>query len=233
MAVVTEPPWVNVGSGVAPRNGTTSHTIDFGFTSTTTNFLIFVVAGSVTNTVTGWTERLQPVSSAELSVFTKTSAAESSITVTHNGSDYPVNWICYEFYTGTTWVNGSSSDSSGDADTFTALTGLPGSAVVVFGGRCRGVNGGTSASSTWTAPWVEDYDTFTADGVTDGVYLTVGRQNNVTATSITPSASSTYGGSWGVQDRQHVSFAVEATVAPSVRVRPRLVGQAVQRAAHW
>ena len=58
MAVTTEPPWINKTSGTAARNGTTSHTISFGFTSTTGNLLVVIISGDVTHTVTGWTEQL-------------------------------------------------------------------------------------------------------------------------------------------------------------------------------
>lgn len=229
MAVTTEPAWLNKSSGVAARNGTTSHTIPFGFTSTSGSFLVVVVFGAVTHAVTGWTERLQPVSSGELSVFTKTSAGDSSIVVTHNGSNYPVGWVAFEFPAGAAYTAGIGSTPS--ADTFPALTGLPGTAQVVIAARGRNSSDQSStASSVWTAPWVEDFDQSDPRGgtpVTDGMYLTVGHQLNVTSTSITPVATPTYGGTQSVADREHVVFALNVpALAGGVTVSPSGIASA-------
>lgn len=221
MAVVTEPAWINMTSGTAARNGTSSHTIPFGWTAATGTFLVVIVNGAVTHTNSGgWTERLQPVVSAELSVFTKAGAGESSITLTHNGSNYPVHWVAYEFPAGTTWTAGTSNSPSGD--TFPALTGLPGTEQVVIAARGRAQTSTDSfGSSTWAAPWVEDIDISNGFSSTDGVYLTVGHQLNVTAASITPVATTTYTGGQGVTDRQHVVFALNvAAKAPTTPTQP-------------
>lgn len=214
MAVTTEPPWTNVSSGTADRNGTTSHTIPFGFTTATDSLVVVVVFGGVTHTVSGWTEQLSPVSSGELSVFTKVSTGDADITVTHNASNYPVQWVAYEFPEGSTYTAGQSNNASDE--TFPDLAGLPGVEQVVIAARGRIAGGSESgASTTWTGPWVEDVDLFTANGATDGCYLTVGHQINVTATSITPSASTTYDGTWGIGDREKVVFALDVEVGAS------------------
>lgn len=215
MGVTPEPPWTNFASGTAARNGTASHTINFGFTSTTGRFLVVEVFGAVTNAATGWTEQLAPVASAELSVFTKTSAGESSITVTHNGSNYPVNWTVREYESGSAWVDGVDSNSNVDA--FPALTGLPGVEVVVHAARGRSASNGaeTDSTTTWTAPFVEDADLFSPlAGGTDGAgHFSSAHAINITATSITPSASTTYSGTWSTPDREKVVYAINA-VAP-------------------
>lgn len=216
MAPVTEPPWVRQGSGVAARNGTATHTIPFGWTSAPGNELVVVVFGAVAHTAAGWTERLQPVNTGELSVFTRTSAGDDSITVTHNGADYPVLWVVYEFPAGTTWVNGASNAIAGDA--FPQLTGLPGREVVVVAARGRVAveTTATAASSVWTSPWTADADLFEPDnGSTDGAYLTVGHQINVTSATVIPSAASSYTGAFA-SDREHVVFAVEVPAASGV-----------------
>lgn len=219
--MVAEPPWINHNSGVAPRNGTTTHTIPFGFTSTSGSELVFVVGGPVTHTVAGWNEMLQPVASGELSVFTKTSAGESSVTVTHNASDSTVAWAVYELPAGATWF-GAGQELVASSDTFPTASGLPGTAVVVWAARSRNASSAaTGASSTWDAPWVEDADLYANAATNDGTYLTVGHQINVTATSVTPTAVTTYSGTWAAADREHVVFAltvpaVADTTAPSV-----------------
>lgn len=211
MAVTTEPAWLNKSSGIAARNGTTSHTIPFGWTAGIGTFLVVVVAGAVTHAATGWTERLQPVSSGELSVFTKAGAGESSIVVTHNGGNYPVAWTAYEFPAGTTYTAGTGSSPTSDA--FPALTGLPGSAQVVIAARSVVLaDSGASGSASWAGTWVEDSDLTTplASG-TDGIFMTTAHQLNVTATSITPSATTELIGG-AAPDRQHVVFALNAAV---------------------
>src|SRR6478752_3702729 len=96
--------WVNrtvlSGSSVDP-NGTTSHTCTFT-AATSGNFLVAVVAGGVTSTTpSGWTLVTSAINNAGLYVFTKTaSASESSFTTTHNGSNYPILGVVYEFYAG-------------------------------------------------------------------------------------------------------------------------------------
>lgn len=213
MGVVTEPPWLNMNSGVAARNGTNSHTISFGFTSTAGSLLVVLVYGPVTHTAAGWTEQLEGVTSGELSVFLKTSTGDSSITVTHNASNFPVVWTAYEFNTGSAYTTGVMAANTA-SDTFPALTGLPGDAEVIIAarGRIPADPSNTQATTTWDSPFVEDADLFVADdGSTDGAYMTVGHQINYTGTSITPTATTTY--AWGTVDRQHAVFALNVVQA--------------------
>lgn len=214
MAETTEPPWVNQSSGTAARNGTTSHTINFGFTSTSGNLLVAIIHGAVTHTVSGWTKQAGPIATGECALFTKTSAGDSSITVTHNGSNYPVGYVIYEFYTGST-VTGVDSTTGSD-DTMVALTGLPGTEQVIIGALGRvAVGSETGASISPSAPWVEDADLFTAASGTDGTYLAVVHQINVTSTSITPTISPTYTGTWSNGAREKISAAFDVVPAPS------------------
>lgn len=200
-------PWLNIGSGLAARNGTTSHTVSFGFTSTSGSLLLFLAYGAVTHAATGWTVVESPTSSGQLAMLTKTSAGDSSITLLHNGSNYPVGWTVYELPAGSTIT---TSDNAGDsADTFPTIT-LPGTAQVVIAARGRVAGGSeTGASTTWTSPLVEDSDVFTAASGTDGLTLAVGHQIGVTATTYTPAAATTYSGTWGAGDRQRVAVAIE------------------------
>lgn len=220
MAVVTEPPWINKTSGISARNGTTTHTIPLGFTPTSGNFLQFVVGGAVTHTNAGWTERVAPVSNGELSVFTKTSdGTETTFVDTVNGSNFPVVWAAYEFPAGTTWTGSVSNANASTNNGFSQLTGLPGTAQVAFGvmGVYSGVGNGSAVitAATWTTPWVEDAEQAAVVSGTDGYSIAVGHQINVTATSITPTASITTSGSPGsTGDRQTVTWAINATPVP-------------------
>jgi hypothetical protein len=212
VAVVSEPPWLNIGSGTAARNGTTSHTISFGFTSTSGSLLVAVIHGAVTHTASGWTEQAQPVATGECSLFTKTSAGDSSITVTHNGSNYPVNYVIYEFPTGST-VTGVDS-TTGSNDTMEGLTGLPGTEQVIIGALGRvAIGSETGASISPSAPWVEDADLFVAASGTDGSYLAVVHQINYTGASITPTISPTYTGTWSNGSREKISAAFDVAAA--------------------
>lgn len=202
-------PWTRFTSGVAPRNGTFAHTIDFGPT-TSGSELVFAVFGGVTMIAgSDWNERLSPVSSGELSIFTKTSIGDRIIDLTHNGTNYAVAWGMWEFPAGTLWTAAVGTGTT-TSDTFPQLTGLPGTPVFILAGRGRVAGSTTTAgSSLWTAPWYEIIDSYTV-GISgsDGPYLAVGYQNGVTAANITPSAASTYSGTWATPDRQHVVIAL-------------------------
>jgi hypothetical protein len=207
MAVVSEPPWLNFASGVAAKNASTSHTIPFGFTSTSGSLLVAIIHGAVTNTASGWAKQAGPVATGECSLFTKTSAGDSSITVTHNGSDYAVNYVIWEFPTGSSLTGIDST--TGSNDTMPALTGLPGTEQVIIGALGRVTVGSeTNGSISPSAPWVEDSDRFTAANGTDGTYLAVVRQINVTSTSITPTITPTYSGTWSNGSREKISAAL-------------------------
>ncbi len=214
MAVVADPFWVNKASGISPRNGTVTHTIDFGFVSSPGNFLLFIVAGAVTHTNAGWTERLSPVTSGELSVFTKTSTGESQFVDTVNGSNYTVSWMVFELPAGTTWVNGAQANQI-DANRSTILTvgSLPGTEVVCFAGReIVDARTGTPAEVTtvWPGSWIEEADisTFLGAAATDGIHLTLARQINITATT-SPGGTITVSNTPGTSDSQWVAFALD------------------------
>ena len=215
---LTEPAWTNNSGGTSARNGTTSRSIPFGFTATAGRELVVIVAGSVTNTVSGWTERLQPLGSGELSVFTKTAAGgETSISVTNNGSNYPEAYEVYELPSGSTWINGTSiSDAN---DTFPTLTGLPGSTgVIVFSAYSRVASSATQTfSAVWGGSFVEDQDSIIVGTPTDGTAFTIAHQLNVTGTSITPTITPTTNISAAVS-RQKVVFAYSVPLGPSAPV---------------
>lgn len=196
---------LNQASGVAGRNGTTSHTITFGWSAGTGTLVTLIIFGAVTHAISGgWTERLAPVNSGELSVFTATGAGQSSVTVTHNGADYATLWVAVE--TPGAWVGGVGGSSADDI--LPPLSGLPGTAVTVISAHGRVSATATDAASASWLGMTELYDAVRARNVTDGGWLTVAYLAGVTATSYTPAMTPTYA-SWGVPgDRQHVTFAV-------------------------
>lgn len=222
MAVTTEPPWTNKASGVAARNAATTHVsgtssgFSFGFTPTSGRLLVLFVSGAVTHTAsTGWTKRQGPVSSAEVSMFERTAdgGANDVITITHNASDYPMAWTIYEFPAGS--VHTASNNNATSANTFTALTGLPGTAQVIlaaFGAANGSTSGAQTGSVVWGGSMIEDQDTDTVRAATDGCYLTVAHIINITATSYTPTLTVTGGAAWPA-DREKIVAAYNVAVA--------------------
>jgi hypothetical protein len=199
---------LNKASGVAARNGTTSHTIPFGFTAGTGNKLVFIVSGAVTHTITGWNERQQPVNSGETSLFELASTAgETSVTVVHNGSNYPVAWWVMELPAASTYV--TSSGNAANNTTFTALTGMTAASKIIIAALgCNGTLSSTGCSAAWTG-MTEDMDSFTPRptvGDTDGCYLTVAYLEGSTATSYTPAGTFTISAP-GVGDREKLAAA--------------------------
>ena len=167
--------WIAKTEGTAARNGTSDHTINFT-PAASGSLLVAVLGGSVTNTMVtmGWTKQLGPVFSTELSVFTKTATAgESSLQVTHNGPNYPVEYVVYEFPAGSSYYAGVGQANGG---VFPTLGGLPGSNITVFAGQSlqHGVSD-TPVATSWNYFWRSDVNRNTLhDGVTEGSFLNIG-----------------------------------------------------------
>jgi hypothetical protein len=218
MAVVTEPPWIHKSQGVAPRNGTNSHTITFTtdgdapFTPATGSLLLVYIGGGVTNAASGWTEVEQPVSSGELSAFTIVSASTTSITVTHNASNYPCPWVVKEYPAGSVVTSSTSSNTTNDTfPTLSGLTGGAGNERVIDAAFLRVADGGESGfSAVWGSSFIEDADQYIAQSPTDGAGFTSGHLINVTATSSMPTITPTYGGTWTINDREKIVMAINA-----------------------
>lgn len=227
MGVTTEPPTLHKSSGVAARNGTTTHVINFTtdgsapFTPATGSFLVLFIGGGVTNAnAGGWTEVEQPVSTGELSCFTKTAGAagaDNTVTITHNASNYPCGFIIKEYPAGSSVTSSTPSTSANDTfPTLSGLTGGAGNERVIDAAFLRIADGGESgASAVWGGSFVEDADTYVAQATTDGLFFTSGHQINVTATSSTPSITPTYGGTWTVNDREKIVIAINAVAPPT------------------
>lgn len=175
-AYVPYQPWTARSEGTGPRNGTNSHTISFT-PAAAGSLLIAVVGGAVTHTMvtSGWTKRLSPVDSTELAVFTKTAGSgESSFQLTHNGSNYPIEYVVYEFPAGSAYHSGIGQASSG---AYPTLGGLPGVGTTVFAGFSLSLTPGDNVPRTaiWNYFWQGITDRNATDnGVTNGSYLGMG-----------------------------------------------------------
>ena len=172
------------GSSVDP-NGTTSHTCSFT-AATNGNYLVAVVAGAVTfTTPPGWTLSAFAVNNTALYVFTKiASAGENSFTTTHNGSNYAIRGIVYEFAAGTTFL-GSNYDLNGGAGAVSGptLNGLTGT-YTLFGARCHGLTLSSGTMDvTWTTPSTSDYQEYVGAAANAGVGIAVAYQAGLSASS--------------------------------------------------
>lgn len=201
LATTPQPSWINRTSGVAARNGTSDHTISFTPASAG-SLLVAVVNGAVTHTAVtpGWTKRLAPVDYTELAVFTRSAnAGDSSLQVTHNGSNHPINYVVYEFPSGSSYVTGAGNNIGNTPP----ISGLPGTAVVVFGAVSQAsiTPADPTVTMEWGYGWIEDTDVMTpSDGVTDGAHLGIGYITNVKRTSINPETEGFYGPVWDVSN---------------------------------
>jgi hypothetical protein len=222
MPTTTEPPYIHKSQGVASRNGTTTHVINFTtdgdapFTPATGSLLLVFIGGGVTNAAAGWTEVEQPVATGELSAFTTTSAPTTSITVTHNAANYPCPWVVKEYPAGSVVTSSTNSNSASDTfPTASGLTGGVGNERVIEAAYLRIADGGESGHSVvWSGGYVEDADSYTAQATTDGAAFSSAHLINVTATSATPSLTATPVGTWTVGDREKIVLVVNA-VAPA------------------
>lgn len=214
--------WINRTLVQAPRNGTTSHTITFT-AATAGSLLVLVMEGAVTHTVpTGWTRRAQALNNTELSVYTKTATAgESSFSTTHNGSNYPIVAVVYEFAAGSTWVNAVSATGLPPGAANPTLSGLTGTNLLV-GAKAAGLSGSLTYTGTaWSglAGIVEDVDAVEPAGATDGYGFSVAYVEDSAATSFTPTGTTTT----TAVSLEALTFAVK-TVAPATTLDKLRIG---------
>jgi hypothetical protein len=213
--------WLNEASGVDARNGTDTHTIAFGFTSTSGSLLVFLVAGAVTHDAPGpWVQQLAPVQNAELAVFTRVSAGDDEIVITNNADNYPVLWQVFEYPEDSTYLDGAdeATGGTGDSRTWPNLSGLTSNAKTIIAAvaRASSQTSGTASIASWAVTTNELFDQLElSDGSTDGCYFGLAYEEDVTATSVTPTATMTIGSvpfAGGAQ-YQMVVFAIEVASA--------------------
>lgn len=218
--------WINRTLVLAPRNGTTSHTVSFT-AATAGNFLVAFAYGGVTSTTpTGWTLPTggSSVVNGGLYVWTKTATAgESSFTTTHNGSNYPVEFLIYEFRAGTTLVKAAGS-SGAQGDTTGGITGLTGTNFL-FGVAGNDAAAGTTAmSASWSsaqATVTKDADAYTAFATTDGFGFSDCYAADSTATTFTPVVSFTNPIA-GANEK--ITFALNVPTSPAFTASASLTG---------
>lgn len=205
--------WVRRTLVQAPRNGTFDHTITFT-PATSGSLLVLLLEGAVTHTVpTGWTRQAQALQNTELSVYTKTATAgESSFSTTHNGSNYPIVALVYEFAAGSTFSGAVSGIGVGNATANPTLSGLTGTNLA-FAAVAHGLNGSVVYTSTaWSgyAGLVEDVDIGATSGPTDGYGFSVAYVEDYTGATFGPTGQMTPS---GLTSREALTFAVKV-VAP-------------------
>lgn len=196
--------WVNRSTYAGSRNGTTSHTVTFTAASAG-NLLVCFCAGAVTfTTPSGWTRRDSSVGGSGLYCFTKTATAgESSFTTTHNGSNYPIGAIVYEFYAGSAFHT-SNAGTTGSGTASPQLSGM--TQVVTCFAALSQTDGdaGGSPSATWSVG-TEDLDTNVDISGTDGYLLSVTYEDDVATTTWTSTPTLT---SAGNSERVSAAFTV-------------------------
>lgn len=222
------PAWINrtplTGASTA-TNGTNSHTCTFT-PATSGNFLVAIVAASATcSTPSGWTLVISGISDAAIYTFVKVaSSGESTFTTTHNGSNWPMEGIVYEFPAGSLLIgtpgsaNNTTREVTYNGPTCTGLTG----SYTRFSARSWNLGNGSTIqmSHTWSIPSVEDYDKYieggSVGGWQDGVVLGVAYDDNSTGSSFTPSSiASSSGGVPSGGAGEAISFAI---TVPSVGI---------------
>jgi hypothetical protein len=210
--------WVNRSLIQAPRNGTTSHAVSFT-PAAAGNLLVAIVEGAVTSTTpTGWTlpANGSAVNNTGLYVWYKTAAAgEASFSTTHNGANYPVGFVVYEFPAGSTFAASASGTGLASSAANPNLTGLTGTNLTygAIGIADSSANGYTSTTWTATGSPVEDVDVDVVDSGTDGYGLSVAYVEANTASSFQPTGNATQTGAQVAKEA--LTFAVKVAAGSS------------------
>jgi len=184
--------WLNrsvlSGSSVDP-NGTTSHTCTFT-PATSGNYLVAIVAGAVTfTTPSGWTLVRSAILEGAVYVFAKTATGgESSFSTTHNGSNYAIRGIVYEFAAGTTLLGSNSGTADGGgAIAGPSVTGLGGTYTGFAVRACVITQAIGLIDATWTVPSTEEYEVSVGSTSNDGIGLSVAYQDGLTSSTFSAS----------------------------------------------
>lgn len=218
--------WVNRSLVQAPRNGTTTHTVAFTAASAG-NLLVAVAEGAVTSsTPTGWTLPAggSAVNNTGLYVWYKTATAgEASFTTTHNGSNYPVGFLIYEFAAGSTFVKSIAGTGLSASAANPNLTGLTGTNLLYGAGGDGIVSGTVSAVWSGTGSPVEDLDLSVPASGTDGYWLGVAYVESSTATSFQPTATLTGSNA----TKEALTFAVNVATGTPVTTATGTTGVSV------
>lgn len=194
--------WLNHVAVAAPRNATATHTVSpasgvvvsgVAFTPTAGRLLVVVIEGSVTSFATtagtipaGWTEppNGRAINNTGLYVWWRSAAGGDSLTVSHNGSNYPVVFDFYEFAAGSTFIAANAATAvSQTGGASPAVTGLTGTNHHMFAAAAdSGNNAGGTGTATWTGP-TKLVDTFASGSPTDGYAYSLAYTPDSTAAS--------------------------------------------------
>ena len=214
--------WLNRAIYQAPRNGTTSHTINpssstnlvsgAAFTPTAGRLLVVVVEGSVTSsTPSGWTLPTggSAINNTGLYVWYKTATGSDAFTTTHNGANYDVLFAVYEFPAGSSFVGSVSAQGVGKTSPNPQLNGLTGTNSV-FAVKAYGANGGlVTAIWTWTGTGspTQDWEYIVPFNPTDGYAASLAYVDGYTGSSWQPTGSTSTAGT--AADAEALTFAVK------------------------
>jgi hypothetical protein len=150
------------------------------------NLLVMVACSTAAiNSFGSFERKTQTLSAIELSVYSKTAdASENSVSITLSAANYPLDVVVYEFDAGSAYVAGIGADNLAFNAANPNLTGLTGTNLTV--GAIGFGAAPTAVTTAWTAPAVEDLDTFVANAGTDGYLFSVAYVEDNTAGSFQP-----------------------------------------------
>lgn len=213
--------WVNHVVISAPRNGTTTHTVDpnGGTVASGTNFvptsgrlLVCIAYGGVTSTTpSGWTlpTNGSAINNGGLYVWYRTAAGSDTLSTTHNGTNYALPFEVFEFPAGSTFKGSATATgvnfSGGAGPTLSGMTGT----TQYFATVGQNLGGSTAGAVTWSAG-TEIADTSLAGSPTDGYTFGTAYLDDSAATSWS-SAATTSGVSSNSTER--LVFGVGAATA--------------------
>ena len=226
------PNWLNHVAIAAPRNGTTSHTVDpnggsvvagSNFSPTAGRLLVAFSGGPVTSTTpSGWTlpTNGDVVGAAGLYVWYITAAGADTITTSHGAaSNFPIVVDFYEFPTGSTFVGAARQVDTADntaGPTLSGLTGLNWTAGVA----AQALSSAGGVSYTWDAGTEATDTSVDNTGGTDGYTYSLTYTDDNAASSQAYTANSTLN---DVTERLVVAVDVGAVAPPVVSMRPLIV----------
>jgi hypothetical protein len=225
--------WLNRVAIAAPRNGTTTHTVNPAsgtvvngtlFTPTAGRLLVVACEGAVTSTTpSGWTLPTggSAVNFTGLYVWWRTAAGSDTFTTTHNTANYPAVFDIYEYPAGTTFSGAASSTGVASGGAGPSVGSLTGTNLIM--GTVG--NEAFSTSSAGTVGWasgVEAIDTLVVQATTSGYLysLTYLEDSVLTSSSI----AATISGASNLQATyERLMFAVK--VAATAAIPPSLIMQ--------
>lgn len=150
-------------------NGSTSAVItrSSGSFGTGTVVVVAIFSNTTWQTLSGFTQRTNSVSSMGLYSYDKAGAGEASFTFTANASGMGV-WFCWELSSGSSWVTGSAAqtDPAGASYTSPSITPSAGDRhlLAIVGGNGGAVAKNVTSWSDSFTEWADAQAALTGDG---------------------------------------------------------------------